>query len=282
MYSLDLKSATDRWPLLLLFELMQSLFDRSFASSLVNSTLGTNVFDIAFVRKHRNICFVTGQPLGYYSSWPLFALSHHVLVWYAAEQCYPGAIFDRYAILGDDIVIADDRVAMTYAMLLERIGVSISLPKSLTSREGACEFAKRFRVEHMTIDLSPVSIKKLASIRNPLGWYSFILTLPKPLRLSTQLRLAGFGFKTISRALSSPLNGKRVRRLLVMRYYGMLPCTLWLAVSLGVVPSPYVIGRVIERLRDPLMPIGLDDRQGPYSIASYRTNPKKGHWKWLE
>jgi len=164
VYSLDLKSATDRWPLLLLFELVQCLFDRSFASSVVNSTLGTNVFDIAFVRKHRNICFVTGQPLGYYSSWPLFALSHHVLVWYAAEQCYPGQVFRRYAILGDDIVIADDRVAMTYSALLERLGVSISLPKSLTSKEGACEFAKRFRLKRMTVDVSPLSIRKLASV----------------------------------------------------------------------------------------------------------------------
>jgi Mitovirus RNA-dependent RNA polymerase len=56
-----------------------------------------------------------------------------------AEQCYPGQVFRRYAILGDDI--ADDRVAMTYSALLERLGVSISLPKSLTSKEGACEFA---------------------------------------------------------------------------------------------------------------------------------------------
>lgn len=41
-YSFDLKSATDRWPLLLLFELMQALFDRSFASAVVNSALATN------------------------------------------------------------------------------------------------------------------------------------------------------------------------------------------------------------------------------------------------
>ena len=27
-----------------------------------------------------------GQPLGYYTSWPLFALSHHVVVWVAAES----------------------------------------------------------------------------------------------------------------------------------------------------------------------------------------------------
>jgi len=104
IYSIDLKSATDRWPLLLLFELMQSLFDRSFASSVVNSTLGTNVFDVTFVKKHTNVCFVTGQPLGYSSSWPLFALSHHVLVWYAAEQCYPDLKFTRYALLAVTIL----------------------------------------------------------------------------------------------------------------------------------------------------------------------------------
>ncbi|KAI9074372.1 hypothetical protein K1719_043666 [Acacia pycnantha] len=247
VYSLDLKSATDRWPLLLLFELVQCLFDRSFASAVVNSTLGTNVFDIAFVKKGRNICFVTGQPDGYYSSWPLFALSHHVLVWYAAELCYPGQVFRRYAILGDDIVIADDRVAITYSALLERLGVSISLEKYLTSKEGVCEFAKRFRLKRMTIDASPLSSRKLAD-----RWYNLMLSTSTPLRLSTQLRLAGFGFKAASRPAST--HGKRCRRLLIMRYYGMLPCILWLAVAVGFVPSPEVLGRVIDRLREHFLP----------------------------
>lgn len=44
---------------------------------------------------------------GYYSSWPLFALTHHVIVWAAAEQVYPGRVFDAYGLLGDDIVVAD-------------------------------------------------------------------------------------------------------------------------------------------------------------------------------
>lgn len=39
-FSFDLKSGTDRWPLIFLFEVLQYLFDRSFASSVVNSTLG--------------------------------------------------------------------------------------------------------------------------------------------------------------------------------------------------------------------------------------------------
>ena len=48
-FSFDLKAATERWPLLFLFEVLQTLFDRSFASSVVNSTLACNIFDVPFV-----------------------------------------------------------------------------------------------------------------------------------------------------------------------------------------------------------------------------------------
>ncbi|CBI19992.3 unnamed protein product, partial [Vitis vinifera] len=75
-YCFDLKFATDSWPLVLLFEIMCYLFDRSFASSVVNSVLAWNIFEIPFVkRKFSHISFMAGQPLGYYTSWPLFALS---------------------------------------------------------------------------------------------------------------------------------------------------------------------------------------------------------------
>lgn len=71
VYSFDLKSATNRWPLVYLFEIVALLLDRSFASSVVNSTLATNSFRIPFVRGYRTISFVAGQPLGDYGSWPL-------------------------------------------------------------------------------------------------------------------------------------------------------------------------------------------------------------------
>ncbi|KAH0446862.1 hypothetical protein IEQ34_024307 [Dendrobium chrysotoxum] len=57
------------------------LFDRSFASSVVNSTLACKIFEVPFCQT--SVSFVAGQPLGYLSSWPLFALSHH---WWAAWQ----------------------------------------------------------------------------------------------------------------------------------------------------------------------------------------------------
>jgi hypothetical protein len=41
-FSFDLKSATDRWPLLLLFEVVSVLFASTTAGELVNTTLGHN------------------------------------------------------------------------------------------------------------------------------------------------------------------------------------------------------------------------------------------------
>ena len=50
----------------------------------------------------------------------------------------------KYAILGDDIVIADRLVAVQYRKLIEELGLSISLKKTLLSESGTCEFAKPF------------------------------------------------------------------------------------------------------------------------------------------
>lgn len=64
-------------------------------------------------------------------------------MWLAAELVYPNrGPFTRYALLGDDIVIADKAVALTYRDLLKALGVSISYSKYLISEEGALEFAK--------------------------------------------------------------------------------------------------------------------------------------------
>lgn len=50
---------------------------------------------------------------------------------------YPGRRLTDYAILGDDVVIADESVAAMYSANLSRLGVEISVATSLTSRTGA-------------------------------------------------------------------------------------------------------------------------------------------------
>jgi len=63
------------------FELPYSFFNQGYGASVVT--------------------FTKGQPLGFYSSCPLFTLTHHMLVWIAAERVYGTTKLCDYAILGD-------------------------------------------------------------------------------------------------------------------------------------------------------------------------------------
>lgn len=149
VYSFDMKSATDRWPRVLIYQMIALLFDVYTASSVVNSSLGLShvLTGPPLVKRYHRLPFSVGQPLGYYASWPLFSLSHHMVVWLAAERVSPGSgKFKAYAILGDDVVIADSRVAKEYQEILSKLEVKISTSKSLISNSGAFEFAKRFRI----------------------------------------------------------------------------------------------------------------------------------------
>ncbi|CAK9153102.1 unnamed protein product [Ilex paraguariensis] len=125
LYSFDLKSAQVEEGLLpvdLSGSLLASLFGDSLAQSwcFLMTMVGFRSPDRLPSRlKARVYRFTRGQPLGYYSSWPVFTLTHHALVWLAAYEVYPGRRFEDYAILGDDIVIADRKVALEYQRIME-------------------------------------------------------------------------------------------------------------------------------------------------------------------
>lgn len=63
--------------------------------------------------------------------------------------------------LGDDVVIADLTVAQEYEKALQNLGVKISHQKDSISESGAAEFAKRFHIRGLSVDLSPISIRAL-------------------------------------------------------------------------------------------------------------------------
>lgn len=56
------------------------------------------------------------------------------MVWLAADEVYPERVFRDY---GDNIVIADERVATVYRRVMDELGVKISLSKFLISKSGA-------------------------------------------------------------------------------------------------------------------------------------------------
>lgn len=253
-YSYDLSAATDRMPLRCLFYVMEYLFGRSYASAVVNSTLACHRFEVPFVKGKCNVSgvsFVTGQPLGFLSSWPLFALSHHVIVWAAAELVKPGVQFWDYALLGDDVVIANKDVALSYRSIMEGLKVKISDIKSLISLSGA-EFAKRFYVNKMRKDCSPVSLKNLMGAHHPLGIASLRMVYPLiPDRVL--MRFQGAGYRTLARPLSARPK-KYIRLANILTKY-LLPIDLWL--GRGQPLNPYVKAAVVDRLISLLKPKDL-------------------------
>jgi hypothetical protein len=83
----------------------------------------------------------------------MLAVTHHVIVRYSALMCGIESFRD-YALLGDDIVIANDLVAEQYLKVMETLGVSINLSKSVISKDFA-EFARVLRGPD-SLDYSPL------------------------------------------------------------------------------------------------------------------------------
>jgi len=88
----------------------------------------------------------------------MLALTHHYIVQLASQRAGIKGWFNLYAVLGDDLVIAHDEVALQYLRICEEIGLGVNLTKSLSSPTGsALEFAKRTFWKQN--DVTPVTLK---------------------------------------------------------------------------------------------------------------------------
>jgi len=140
-YSFDLSSATDRLPV----DLQKQILDLFFPG--FGKKWG-DLLDRDWLFQRKAIRYAVGQPIGAYSSWVMLALSHHVIVQLAAARAGWTSWFPHYALLGDDIVIADTSVATHYLSIMRGLGVKINLQKSVISETGLIEFAKRWLSGH--------------------------------------------------------------------------------------------------------------------------------------
>nr|YP_009228112.1 hypothetical protein AYB38_gp36 [Brassica nigra]AJD85422.1 hypothetical protein BniMp042 [Brassica nigra] len=251
--SFDLSAATDRWPVPVIYELMACLFGQTMASCIVNGALALNSCSLKSVTgRHDEVVFIAGQPLGYYGSWALFALSHHAIVWLAALRAYPHQTrpFLDYALLGDDIVIADRSVAKEYRSLLDALQVDISDAKSIVSETGCLEFAKRFWVKIMSKDLSPVSAKAVLESYFLVGTQQ--LAYKYKLSPKTCLRLNKAGYRVLGQMDTKALSRRfsRIQALSSKLLVGpdRLPLEWW--IGRGLPLSPYLRGVLIARIRD--------------------------------
>lgn len=158
-YSFDLSSATDRFPV----KLQEILLSHVFSPEL-SEAWRTVMTQRPYSYKDKHYEWKQGQPLGLLSSWAVFALTHHAIIEYIAFEKGIKSFRD-YAVLGDDVVIWNDKVASAYVQLMEEIGVSINWSKSLTSddQHQRIEFAKRILFNGVEISGLKWDILKAAS-----------------------------------------------------------------------------------------------------------------------
>jgi hypothetical protein len=154
-HSLDLSSATDRFPIQLQEKLISYIYkDGKFAQSWA-----ILLTERAYYHQGKPYTYSVGQPMGAYSSWAAFTLTHHLVVAWCAFLAHR-IHFNQYIILGDDIVIKDDKVANNYRKIMARLGVEISSAKTHVSKD-TYEFAKRWF--QGGVEISGVPLKGILS-----------------------------------------------------------------------------------------------------------------------
>lgn len=226
-WSYDLSSATDRFPVVLQHAVMVLLLGPKLAG-LWMRLLTWRPFIVPPLSKGvtppkggvpQTVRYEAGQPMGALTSWAVFSLTHHILVQYAAFKAY-GKIewFELYALLGDDIVLADAKVAEQYLCLLQVIGVEYGLAKSLISKSGCFEFAKRTFIHGQ--DASWISLTAIGCSQADHGVLESVLlntgqrTVMETLRVAA--RLLGYGFRAMARLPAVLESRSRLQGLMIL------------------------------------------------------------------
>jgi len=113
VYSTDLSKATDRLPATLQYEIVQAIAGTQFAR-LWYTIISQREFQLP--NSSQRVKFMTGQPLGAYSSWAMLALTHHVLCRYALKRIglERDSLNPSFAIVGDDNCLRGSEFASSY------------------------------------------------------------------------------------------------------------------------------------------------------------------------
>jgi hypothetical protein len=152
-YCYDLTAFTDTFPFQLIKEWVSHLWGPSYADALEAVMTGQD-FEIQGTTK--NIRYETGNPMGFYGSFVLTSLLHHFIFF---ECCLELGITwsdALYKLLGDDVLIWDEKLAKCYYKRLATYNVKVSVLKTLIGKN-LFEFAKR--KFYLGVEVSPISYK---------------------------------------------------------------------------------------------------------------------------
>lgn len=251
--SRDMTGATNRFP----------LWVQQLILNLILPTLGDNWARLMtipiFFREGVSHCFAAGQPMGIYSSWPAFSLSHHVVVRFCAWYCgYNPFTFRRYCIIGDDVVIFDRKVDRVYMyFMVEVLGVEISSFKSFSTTKRSprfAEFAKRLYREGR--ELSPLSPFMLMTAR------SADVTLIRDI-LDRVICRWGIKPRTF-------LDGTFVKTLFKrVLFVGQRNAAMCWFLQDNVTPVGHILATGLEQLREEIWKSSLEPYTGLVALSQY-------------
>lgn len=199
-WSLDLSAATDRFPLELQKLVLGRMYNPRYAAAWANLLVARR-YHLPRGLKAKWVRYAVGQPMGAYSSWAAFAITHHAWVQFAARLSGVRGWFSDYALLGDDILIANQKVALKYRWLCSKVGVEISLAKSMSSNQRSFEFAKRVYFRGSDVSGFPWKLWRVSQ-RNLAGTLALAQRVSlgtQKLSLSAFVKALGGGMKVSSR-----------------------------------------------------------------------------------
>lgn len=152
LYSVDLTSATDRFPIGLIADVLEGILPKKYVLAWQDVMVGYPFT----TPTGETVRYSVGNPMGFYSSWGSFALAHHFVVFWCCQDLGIRWGSARYVVLGDDVLIGDPRLGKLYQERILSLGIGISASKSFISNE-VCEFAKRYLYRGEEVSPFPVS-----------------------------------------------------------------------------------------------------------------------------
>jgi len=215
VYSFDQSSCTDLFPVEMQVKVIQKRFGKPLAEA-VRTVMCDREWSVKYPKSktRKMIRWGVGQPMGVYGSWPLMAVTHHLLVQYAAwissGKKLPWIQFHDYVICGDDIVIGSKSVADCYLRLVKDLGMKINLQKSFISggKTGIApvsEFAKLLIWKgQLLVPIKPNQIH--SATKDWRLWIPLLIELGSPVGWSVRLKK----LRTIVQQVPAPPWGKKV------------------------------------------------------------------------
>jgi hypothetical protein len=162
-----LTAATDRYPAIIQRALLFELLKNDDLSGALWTILADRTFTLAW--SGETVTYNCGQPMGAHGSWPLFALAHHLTVEYAGFKAGVRNIKSKYRLIGDDVIIKDEVLWLSYKEIMEGLNLTINQSKTLqtpkAARFSSAEVAKQIYLNGKC--LTPLTPGFIANLKKP-------------------------------------------------------------------------------------------------------------------